>query len=136
VTGKNKNLIPFNKSNRSKDEIREINARGGRKSGETRRKKKSMREKMELLLSLPADDTDADNLKALGISPDDIDNEMIIIKALFDKAASGDINAIREVRNILGVDNAAEDLKLRNKDSKRKDKELELKEKTFENNNW
>lgn len=136
MTGKNKNLIPFNKSNRSKDEIREINARGGRKSGETRRKKKSMREKMELLLSLPADDTDADNLKALGISPDDIDNEMIIIKALFDKAASGDINAIREVRNILGVDNAAEDLKLRNKDSKRKDKELELKEKTFENNNW
>ena len=136
MTGKNKNLIPFNKSNRSKDEVREINASGGRKSGETRRKKKSMREKMELLLSLPADDTDADNLKALGISPDDIDNEMIIIKALFDKAATGDINAIREVRNILGVDNAAEDLKLRNKDSKRKDKELELKEKTFENNNW
>ena len=136
MTGKNKNLIPFNKSNRSKDEVREINASGGRKSGETRRKKKSMRQKMELLLSLPADDTDADNLKALGISPDDIDNEMIIIKALFDKAASGDINAIREVRNILGVDNAAEDLKLRNKDSKRKDKELELKEKTFENNNW
>lgn len=136
MTGKNKNLIPFNKSNRSKDEVREINASGGRKSGETRRKKKSMREKMELLLSLPADDTDADNLKALGISPDDIDNEMIIIKALFDKAATGDINAIREVRNILGVDNAAEDLKLRNKDSNRKDKELELKEKTFENNNW
>lgn len=115
---------------------REAGKKGGIKSGEAKRKKKSMREKMELLLSLPADDTDADNLKALGISPDDIDNEMIIIKALFDKAATGDINAIREVRNILGVDNAAEDLKLRNKDSKRKDKELELKEKTFENNNW
>lgn len=115
---------------------KEAGKKGGIKSGEAKRKKKSMREKMELLLSLPADDTDADNLKALGISPDDIDNEMIIIKALFDKAASGDINAIREVRNILGVDNAAEDLKLRNKDSKRKDKELELKEKTFENNNW
>lgn len=121
---------------RSGREAVENGKKGGIKSGETRRKKKSMREKMELLLSLPADDTDADNLKALGISPDDIDNEMIIIKALFDKAATGDINAIREVRNILGVDNAAEDLKLRNKDSKRKDKELELKEKTFENNNW
>lgn len=132
----NQNLKHGKKFQSGEEATKEVGKKGGIKSGEAKRKKKSMREKMELLLSLPADDTDADNLKALGISPDDIDNEMIIIKALFDKAATGDINAIREVRNILGVDNAAEDLKLRNKDSKRKDKELELKEKTFENNNW
>lgn len=95
-----------------------------------------MREKMMLLLSMPAADNDAEELEALGIAPEDMDNEMVIVKALFLRAADGDVKAIREIRNLLGIDDAAEELKLRRKDSKRKDKELELKEKTFENNNW
>ena len=91
---------------------------------------------MKLLLSLPAADNDRETLAALGVMPEDMDNEMVLVMSLFLKAASGDVPAIREIRNLLGIDNAAEELKLRNKDSKRKDKELELKEKTFENNNW
>lgn len=95
-----------------------------------------MKQKLELLLSLPACDNDMAELEALGVSPDDMDNEMVIVKALFLKAAAGDVAAIREVRNFLGNDNSAEELRLRKKDSRRKDKELELKEKSFENNNW
>ena len=91
---------------------------------------------MKLLLSLPAADNDKDTLAALGVLPEDMDNEMVLVMSLFLKGASGDVAAIREIRNLLGIDNAAEELKLRNKDSKRKDKELVLKEKTFENNNW
>ena len=91
---------------------------------------------MKLLLSLPAADNDKETLAALGVLPEDMDNEMVLVMSLFLKAASGDVPAIREIRNLLGIDNVAEELKLRNKDSKRKDKELELKEKTFENNNW
>ena len=45
------NLIPM--SERSKEEVRELAAKGGRKSGETRRRKKTMRENLEILLSMP-----------------------------------------------------------------------------------
>lgn len=114
------NLIPG--SQRSLSELRKIGAKGGRKSGESRRRKKSMREKMKILLSLPACDNDLEELKAIGIEIEDSDNEMVIIKGLFLKAATGDVSAIREIRNILGKDNSSEELAL-------KKKELELKEK-------
>lgn len=114
------NLIPG--SQRSLSELREIGAKGGRKSGESRRRKKSMREKMKILLSLPACDNDLEELKAIGIEIEDSDNEMVIIKGLFLKAATGDVAAIREIRNILGKDNSSEELAL-------KKRELELKEK-------
>ena len=134
VTLNEKNLVP--NSRRTPSERRELASKAGKASGEARRRKKSMREKMMLLLSMPAADNDVEELEALGIAPEDMDNEMVIVKALFLRAADGDVKAIHEIRNLLGIDDAAEELKLRRKDSKRKDKELELKEKTFENNNW
>lgn len=63
-----------------------------------------------------------EELKAIGIEIEDSDNEMVIIKGLFLKAATGDVSAIREIRNILGKDNSSEELAL-------KKRELELKEK-------
>ena len=44
-----KNLIPFNK--RTESERRKIAKQGGKKSGEVRREKKTMRETIEMLLS-------------------------------------------------------------------------------------
>lgn len=47
------NLIPM--SERSKEEVREIARKGGINSGETRRKKKTMRETLEMMLEEVAD---------------------------------------------------------------------------------
>ena len=113
------NLIPNSK--RSPSEVRENGAKGGKKSGETRRRKKSMKEKMKLLLSLPACDSDLKELELLGIPVEESDNEMVILKGLFLKAAAGDVAASKEIRNILGKDNSSEELAL-------KKKELALKE--------
>lgn len=113
------NLIP--NSERSPSEVRENGAKGGKKSGETRRRKKSMREKMKLLLSLPACDSDTEQLQAIGVDTEDSDNEMVILKGLFLRAAEGDVQAVREIRNILGKDNSSEELAL-------KKRELKLKE--------
>lgn len=118
------NLIPF--SQRSQSEARENGAKGGKASGAARRRKKSMRQKLQLLLSLPAMDSDVRELEAIGISPEEMDNEMVILKGLFLKAANGDVSAIREIRSILGKDNAAEELKLRKQ-------ELRLKEEAAKN---
>ncbi|MEE0931266.1 MAG: hypothetical protein UIM53_09720 [Acutalibacteraceae bacterium] len=47
-----KNLIPINK--RTKKEQREIVSKGGKRSGEVRRRKKSMKQVMDMLLQMPA----------------------------------------------------------------------------------
>ena len=46
----NENLIPNTK--RTPSELREITQKGGKASGEARRKKKALREEMEELLSI------------------------------------------------------------------------------------
>ena len=47
------NLIPFSK--RSKDEAREYGSKGGKASGESRRRKAAMRDTMNRLLTMQAE---------------------------------------------------------------------------------
>lgn len=108
------NLVPF--SERSKEEARENGAKGGRKSGETRRRKRDLRAAMKELLELPVANTTLWNsISELGIDPKNIDNRAALVAALFAKAAGGDVAAFREIRNLMGEDNDAERLKLQKK---------------------
>lgn len=118
------NLIP--NSERTPSELREQTSKAGKKSGEVRRRKKSMREKMKLLLSLPACDNDMEQLQALGIPVEDSDNEMVILKGLFLKAAEGDVSASKEIRNILGKDNSSAELELKKKELKLKESQKDI----------
>ena len=59
-------------------ERRESASRAGKASGEARRRKKDMKQKMKALLELPAAANDKEQLEALGVDPDDMDNEMKI----------------------------------------------------------
>ena len=114
------NLIPFNE--RSESEVRELNAKGGKASGAARRRKKDIKQKMKALLELPAAANDREQLEALGIDPDDMDNEMVLVMSMFLSAAQGDTKAFDRVIQILGKDIAHEELAL-------KKRELKLKEK-------
>ena len=88
------NLIP--NSERSPEELREMAANGGRASGESRRRKKSLREAAELYLSLPVANRRAWNkIFAEGVDPDDIDNQMAMIIGLTQKAIKGDAKAAK-----------------------------------------
>lgn len=96
-----KNLIPFNE--RTEEEQREIRASGGRASGESRRRKKSLREAAELYLSLPVANRRAWNkISAEGVDPDDIDNQMAMIIGLTQKAVKGDAKAAKLLFDLLG----------------------------------
>lgn len=109
--GNEKNLIPFNQ--RTENEQRKIASLGGKASGEARRAKKTLRECMELILSKPV--TDSRRLKtlvSLDIDCDDMDNKMLIAAALFKRAASGDVMAIRELRNLIGEDKSQYNMEL------------------------
>ena len=80
-----KNLIPY--SERSENEARE----NGRKA----------------LLELPVSSTKEYNaLIKMGIDIEDIDNSQLIVLALFNRAKSGDVAAIKELRNLIGEDSA------------------------------
>ncbi len=124
VTVNERNLIPFDK--RTESEQREIQSAGGKKSGETRRRKRDMKSKMKLILDLPVSDCeDFNSLSMMGIDMDDIDNETLMLVGLFQKARNGDVQAIREVRNILGKDNDTERLKLQKKQLALQEKKLD-----------
>lgn len=102
------NLIPF--SERSKEEARESGAKGGRRSGEVRRRKKSMKQVMEMLLKMPADTrADYELLVNMGIDlselePDTVDNMLVVNAALLRLAKTGDVQAIKELRSIIEDD--------------------------------
>jgi hypothetical protein len=95
------NLIP--NSQRSPEELRENGRKGGKASGKVRRKKKLMREQMELLLSLPLKNEKVEQkLTELGIYKKDMDNQMALIASMFAKGLSGDVPAATFIRDTIG----------------------------------
>lgn len=86
------NLIPF--SERSKEEARELGRKGGIASGETRRRKKTMREQFDLLLSLPVNPKGKVGKKIkevaddLGIPIEELDNQMAMCVNMFANSMS------------------------------------------------
>ena len=76
------NLIPFGseRDNRSKEEVREINARGGRKSGETRRKQRDMREIAKAILEHAMNEDQIEEV--LGSSKDLLDGDKSVMAVL------------------------------------------------------
>ena len=65
------NLKPI----RSKSEARERGANGGRISGESRRRKKSLQQTAKMIMNLPLTDAYIDALKDKGINMDNVDPE-------------------------------------------------------------
>lgn len=96
-----KNLVPQNK--RTKSEQRKIASQGGKASGESRRKRKSLKDSMNALLELPIATTrDYNKVAKMGIPVEDIDNSQLIVLALFNRAKDGDVGAWKELRDLIG----------------------------------
>ena len=119
-----KNLNPI--VTLSKEEAKRRGSKGGKASAESRRRKRDMKAKMKALLELPAAANDKEQLEALGVAPEDMDNEMVLVMAMFLGAAGGDVKAFDRVIQLLGKDIGHEELALRKR-------ELKLKEKAVSN---
>lgn len=98
------NIVPYQfDSNQSREQAAKNGAAGGRASGVSRRRKKSLREAAELYLSLPVSDKRAWNKLARdGVEPEDVDNQMAIIAGLTIKAVKGDAKAAKLLFDLLG----------------------------------
>ena len=86
----------------SPEEARKNGQKGGRASGEARRKRKALRDCMETLLSLPPSGKEFDVLSQVGLCPEDMDKAMLAALAVFEKAKEGDVSAFREIRDLIG----------------------------------
>lgn len=76
------NLIPFS-SDQSRDEAAKNGRKGGKKSGETRRKRKALKEQLLLLLETG-------------------NAQEQLCTSLFEKALSGDVRAFEVIRDTIG----------------------------------
>ena len=96
------NLIPFT-SEQNREEASKNGRKGGKASGEARRRKKLFKEQINLLLSLPLQDPKAKKqLEALGIDADNIDNQMAMVISMWQKAIKGDVQAFNTLRDTAG----------------------------------
>lgn len=86
------NLIPANKQ--SKEEARENGRKGGIKSGETRRRKKTIKDTLNTLMSMPLKPDEVDNLEEIKSLVDasgaNVTVQEAVIMAQLQKALRGD----------------------------------------------
>lgn len=124
------NLIPLNK--RAKDEQRKIQQKGGIANGAARRRKKTAKQEIDMLLSLPVkSEKNKEALKALGIDPNDANNQTMVVVSAYRNALKGDMKAAQLVMNRFGMTDAEkqqiklkkEELKLAKEKAKREAEE-------------
>ena len=90
-------------SERTPSELREMTRKGGIKSGEARRNKKTMREALEMLMfDVEVDEAAKDKLRGAGISEKDFNNQMLITLGLMKKAREGDVQAYNAICAMIG----------------------------------
>ena len=103
-----KNLIPFDQ--RTEEEQRDIRSAGGKASGVSRRRKRSLKEAADMYLSLPVTDRRVWNkIARKGVDPEDIDNQMAMIIGLTMAATADDAKAAKVIVDLLGEDSKGSD---------------------------
>lgn len=104
ITMNTSNLVPL-----TTEKAREIGKKGGIASGVAKRERKLIKEQFNLLLSLPLkDERTKSKFKSLGIENEDIDNQMAMIIAMWQKALKGDVGAFNTIRETIGEKNQEE----------------------------
>ena len=99
---KEDNLIPFT-SDQDREQAKINGRKGGKASGEARRKNKNMKECLKMLLSLDVKSPKArEQLKALGIDDEEMTNQMALMVSMLNKALKGDKGCAEFIRDTSG----------------------------------
>ena len=94
---------PFNEWD-SPSLVRELNAKGGRAAGETKRKKAAMRDIISALMGYRSELTKAEmeRYRGMGLDADDINNQTKALLIQVKKATKGSLNALIFLRDTIG----------------------------------
>ncbi|MBR6171570.1 MAG: hypothetical protein IKQ49_00130 [Eubacterium sp.] len=111
----------------STEEAREIGKKGGIASGEARRRRKKLKEALEVLFATQTSDKLKAAFRKQGVEvPDDLTNEQALAISMMMKAIAGDARMVSLILDVTGEKTVD---KLRKKEVELKTKELELREK-------
>ena len=93
----NKNLKPF--SELTEEQQREIRQKGGKASVEAKRRRKTMRQVLEMLLyDVELDEPTKERLRNQGVKdPKDFNHQTVINRSLIAKAEAGDVQAYNAI---------------------------------------
>lgn len=95
------NLVSL--KDRTTEEQRQIAIKGGKASGEARRQRKTFKELFEMLLSLEVSDEQTKAfIKSLGITDENITNDMAITLSMYQEALKGNTKAFELIRDTTG----------------------------------
>lgn len=96
-----KKFIPFNELDEK--ERKRLQSLGGKKSGETRARKKTMKQLLEMVLDLPADENIKKTILKLGISKDEkITNNLALQIVALREGLKGNMKAYEVIRDSIG----------------------------------
>ena len=104
MANKNPNIENLRSADKlSVEELRKMTSNGGKKSVEARRRKKTMREALEMLMyKTELNEHTKQMLAAEGISEEDFNHQMVITRSLIAKAESGDVQAYNAICAMIG----------------------------------
>jgi hypothetical protein len=100
IMANKKNLKPL--QDRTTSEQREIAQKGGIRSGESRRTRRTLRDMMECLLSAPLTEEETAEYTALGLDPEDLDRRAALVVGLYKRACEGDTKAYSLIADMIG----------------------------------
>lgn len=83
---------------------REYGRKGGEAKARNMRKRKALRDSMNMLLEMQPTAKEFNKLVEAGYEPEEIDNSLLITLALFNESKKGNVKAIKELRNLIGED--------------------------------
>ena len=87
----------------SSEEAKRRGAKGGKASGESRRRRKLIKEQMELALSLPVSNKKIrKTMEDIGLDDEDMDNQMALVLAMIQQWCKGDVGAFNSIRDLMG----------------------------------
>ena len=86
----------------TKEDASEKGKIGAKKSLDTRRKKKKLKEALTALMELPVSERNKQSMRSLGIDDKDMNNQMLVAVAAFQKAIKGDVRAMEFIRDMTG----------------------------------
>lgn len=87
-----KNLKPFD-SSQSREEAKKNGSKGGKASGEARRRKRALKSTIDMIMKLPVDAATKNILEQLGVDEQDQSVQTAIVVAQAMKAMRGDTKA-------------------------------------------
>ncbi len=102
MAGKDNLIVP------SSGQARENGRKGGKARAANAKKRKALRDCMEILLSLPPDADESEALSQAGLSPRNMNKAMFMALSMYQKALKGDVSAFREIRDLIGEKEAGE----------------------------